>query len=150
MRLNRYLNEDITEGFASGIDSTGSRGPTAGPTSAIDGMSKQKAKTFLYKGTKKFWYNKMYHDEYWQGPKSIWKKFDEWDLNWSIDSSRYRKPGPNSAMDPMIDTSKEWLFTIWLINNKDKQIKLHGQLIASGAGSVSDPLEKYDIILIIQ
>ena len=139
MRLNKFLNE------ADNVDYTGSRGPVSG--SAIEGMTKQQAKRFLYNGTKKSWYNKIYKDEYWQGPKSIWKQFDEWKLNWAIDTSRYRKGEARMGTDPMTDVAKEWTFTIWLDDPRGK--KLYGQLTASGAGSVSDPLEKYDLVLLI-
>ena len=50
--------------------------------------------------------------------------------------------------DPMTDVAKEWNFTIWLDNSKGT--KIYGHMIASGAGSVSDPLERYDLVVIFQ
>ena len=153
MRLNKFLNEDnkaIDEAFTSSTgfkgDNPGSRGPVP-PGSPIEGMSKAKAKNFIYKGTKQYWYNKIYKDEYWQGPHAIFKQFDEWQLNWQIDTSKYRKGEARMGTDPMVDVAKEWTFTIWLDDPRGK--KLYGQLVASGAGSVSDPLEKYDLVLVI-
>lgn len=152
MRLEKLLNE---EKFPTDIDKPGSRKfqkhqmGVSGVESAIDGKSKQSAKNMLYKAIKKHHINRIYKDEYWEGPKNIWKTFDQLNLNWQIDSSRYVKGDSKMGTNPMVDVAKEWRFTIWFDNNKGKQQKLYGQLIASGAGSVEDPLEKYDIIVVI-
>ncbi len=152
MRLKKLLNEGK---FPAGLDKEGVRTMIKriqgfdDPKSAIDGKSKQSAKNFLYKAVKKFHINKMYHDEYWQGPQNIWKTFDSLNLNWQIDMSKYVKGDPKMGTDPMVDVRKEWNFTIFFDNNKGKQNKLYGHLIASGAGSVQDPLEKYDMIIVI-
>jgi hypothetical protein len=44
---------------------------------------------------------------------------------------------------------KVWYFEIIWEGPKGKQLKLGGNLTAAGAGSVEDPLEKYDIVLIL-
>ena len=152
MRLNRLMNEGK---FPPDMDKEGGRMMIKkrqgidGPESKIDGKSKQSAKNFLYKAIKPFHINKIYHDEYWQGPQSIWRVFDQLNLNWQIDRSEYRKCLARDGLDPMVNCSKVWNFTIFFDNNRGKQNKLYGQLIASGAGSVEDPLEKYDMIIVI-
>jgi len=141
MRLKRLLN------VAKNLDYTGSRGGTA--SNPLDGKAKQPAKNAIYKATKKSTHNRMYKDEYWQGPNEIWKTFDQLGLNWQIDGSKYQKCPPAMGADPMTNCSKEWKFTIWFENNRGKQDQLNGVLVASGAGSVQDPLEKYDLILML-
>jgi predicted nucleic-acid-binding Zn-ribbon protein len=110
----------------------------------IDGLSKSKVKTLIYKETKKCTYNKLYKDQSWQGPQCIWDTFDKLDLNWQIDSSDYKNYNKGKMAD-----AKEWKFTIMWDNDKGKSIKQSGLVTASGAGSVDDPLEKYDLNLVI-
>ena len=147
MRLKSLLLKETTMRGGQ-IDKPGSRGPV--PTgSAIDGKSKSAAQNHLYKQIKPFTHNKLYKDDYWEGPKNIWTLFDKMGLNWQIDKSEYRKGQKRMGEDPMLDYSKVWWFTIWFDNNKGKQQKFRGYLTAAGAGSVSDPLEKYDVVVVI-
>ena len=44
-----------------------------------------------------------------------------------------------------IPSSKTWRFEIDFMNDKGRPTKLFGIIVASGAGSVKDPLDKYDI-----
>lgn len=125
MRLKRYIIESKT-----GM--------------GIDGLSKAKVKTLIYKETKKCTYNKLYKDQFWQGPKCIWDTFDKLDLNWQIDSSDYKNRNKSKMPD-----AKEWTFTIMWDDNKGKNIKQSGLVTAAGAGSVEDPLEKYDLNLVL-
>ena len=106
----------------------------------IDGLSKQRVKTLLHKETKKCWYNKVYSDQYWQGPKCIWDVFGKLDLNWTLLKAEYRHENG-------IPVAKEWQFEIEWDDNKGKHQKLRGSLTAAGAGSVKDPLERYDLVL---
>jgi len=110
-----------------------------------DGLSKAKLKTLIYKSTKKCTYNKLYKDSYWQGPQCIWNTFDELNLNWHIDSSDYKKYNKEVVMPD----AKEWRFTIMWDDNKGKFKKQKGIVTASGAGTVDDPLKKYDLNLIL-
>ena len=144
MRLKRLLESTMRGGK---VDKEGSRGP-APTNSSIDGMSKQRAKTLLYKQIKPFHINRLYKDDYWEGPKNIWTVFDQLGLNWAIDKSEYQYDKGKGARDQM-PIRKVWWFTIWFDNDKDKQQKFFGQLTAAGAGSVQDPLDKYDLVVII-
>jgi hypothetical protein len=114
-----------------------------------DGLSKQRLKTLLYKETKKCTYNKLYKDTYWQGPSCIWDTFNKLNLAWNITGSAYKKYDKNA--DYLNDT-KEWTFDI-MWNSKEgglgKHMKLSGIVTASGAGSVKDPLDKYDLNMVI-
>lgn len=132
MRLNRYLVEanDITEGTGLGAD----------------GLSKQKLKTMLYKATKNCTYNKIYKDASWQGVKCIWDTFDKLNINWQMTKAEYKHDKDAKFNMP---TSKEWHFEINWDNNKGKHQKLGGYVIAAGAGSVDDPLDKYDVTMIL-
>jgi len=110
-----------------------------------DGLSKQKLKTLIYKETKKCTYNKLYKDTYWQGPKCIWDTFNDLGFNWQIDSSDYKNYNNKGGMPD----AKEWKFTIMWDDNKGKHMKQSGIVTASGAGTVEDPLSKYDVNLVL-
>lgn len=114
-----------------------------------DGLSKQKLKTLLYKQTKKCTYNKLYKDTGWNGPQCIWDVFNDLDLAWNLTSAEYKKVRGEEDRMP---TYKEWTFEIhW--NSKEggmgRQMKLGGNVTASGAGSVKDPLDRYDVNMVI-
>jgi len=111
---------------------------------ALDGKSKQAAKNAILKATQKFTHNKLYKDQYWQGPNGVFKEFDNMNLNWQLDKNEYRKDRDSGKT-----TSKVWDFTIWFDDNKGKQQKIGGQVIASGAGSVKDPLDRYDLVVTV-
>lgn len=126
MRLKQYITESKT-----GM--------------GIDGLSKARVKTLIYKETKKWTYNKLYKDQYWQGPQGIWDTFDKLDLNWQIDSADYKNYNNKGGMPD----NKEWKFTIMWDNDKGKYMKQSGMVTASGAGTVDDPLGKYDLNLVL-
>lgn len=131
MRLIRFINEASSNGMGA------------------DGLSKQKLKTLIHKETKKCTYNKLYSDNYWKGPQCIWDTFNKLNLNWAITKSEYKNTKDDIKMGLLVPTRKEWHFEINWNNNKGKQQKMEGYLTAAGAGTVDDPLAKYDLVLII-
>ncbi len=149
MRLKKLLTETSMRGDK--LEKIGPRGH-APAQSSIDGLSKQRAKTMLYKQIKPFHINRLYKDDYWEGPKNVWTVFDQLGLNWAIDKSEYQYDKTGSSMtrdrNPM-PVRKVWWFTIWFDNDKGKQQKFFGHLTAAGAGSVEDPLDKYDLVVIL-
>jgi hypothetical protein len=114
-----------------------------------DGLSKARLKTLLYKETKKCTYNKLYKDTGWNGPHCIWNVFNDLNLAWNLVSAEYKKVRGEEHMMP---TYKEWIFEIhW--NSKEggmgRQMKMGGTVTASGAGSVKDPLDRYDVNMVL-
>lgn len=87
--------------------------------------------------------NHVFSDEYWQGPKLVWNALTEAKLDWNMTGSSYKKN------DQGIDSSKQWKFEIRFVNDNKRPTVLHGTLTASGAGSVQDPLEKYDVVVTV-
>lgn len=114
-----------------------------------DGMSKGKLKTLLYKETKKYTFNKLYTDDYWKGPQAIWGVFNNLNLNWNITNSEYQRDKDNKTPGFVMPSRKVWSFVIHWNDNKGKSQKIEGTLTAAGAGSVKDPLSKYDINLVL-
>ena len=140
MKLKKYLGEARTEKDYVKQTGTGM---------GVDGLSKARLKTLLYKETKKCTYNKLYKDTGWNGPQCIWNTFNDLDLSWNIVRSDYKKVRGEEHMMP---TYKEWEFEIFW-NSKEgglgKHMKLGGLVTASGAGSVKDPLDRYDVNMVI-
>lgn len=107
-----------------------------------DGLSKQRLKTLIHKETKKCWYNKVWKDKYWAGPNCIWDTFNKLDLNWGTTKAEYQHDKGET-----MPVRKVWQFTIKWDDNKGKFKELKGHLTAAGCGSVSNPLERYDLVL---
>ena len=115
--------------------------PVEGGT-PIDGLAKPVAVRKIYKGvgnlTKGF-----FRDTGWGNISKVWKKFDDMDLDWSITDSEYYKN------DEGIPHGKIWRFEIEFVNKRGRPDKIYGYLTASGAGSKEDPLDRYDMSLVI-
>jgi len=82
----------------------------------------------------------FFSDDSWQGIQQIWNAFNEAGLNWDIMDSNYY---PTSDGHPM--GGKIWYIEINFTNNKGRPTKLNGTITAAGAGTVEDPLARYDI-----
>ena len=133
MRLLQFINEGRQESTGLGAD----------------GMSKPKVKTMIYKATKKCTHNKLYSDNHWQGPQCVWDAFNDLNLNWHITKSEYKNNKDDAKMGIKMPSRKEWNFEIMWDGPNGKHMKMGGNLTAAGAGRVDDPLEKYDLVLIL-
>ena len=51
--------------------------------------------------------------------------------------------------EPLPKRWKKWPFTIFFTNQNGRDDKIFGTLTASGAGSTVDPLERYDITVVL-
>ncbi len=117
-----------------------------------DGLSKARLKTLLYKETKNCTYNKIYKDSGWNGPQCIWDTFNGLNLNWHITKSEYKRGKDDLAMGIKMPSSKEWQFEIIWNSKEDgtgKQMKMGGIVTAAGAGTIEDPLGKYDLNMVL-
>jgi len=109
----------------------------------IDGKSKQNAINSIY-GKVNYILNGIFDDQSWIPVHSIFKKFDTLNLNWWLEKSNYfhDKTTGNPA-------GKRWYFTIEFTNKNGKTQQIDGVITASGAGSVKDPLDKYDLTMVL-
>jgi len=82
----------------------------------------------------------IFSDQSWEAVNKVWKILNAAAIDWHSVGSEYQKN------DRGVPIRKEWKFEVEFLNNNGKQTTLYGTLIASGAGSVDSPLEKYDII----
>jgi hypothetical protein len=111
----------------------------AGDVNTLNGISNQAAKRYvnriLSEHTKGF-----FHDQSWEGVHRVWKALDDNGIDWTMTGNEYQKDSPSG-----IPTRKQWKFEVHFVNNNGRPVTLYGVLVASGAGSVEDPLEKYDL-----
>ena len=84
----------------------------------------------------------MFSDDQWKPVHEIFNGFRNMGLDYRITSANYDTP----QMGGMAN-NKRWKFEIHFTNQKGKPDVIYGQIIASGAGSVENPLEKYDLVL---
>ena len=81
----------------------------------------------------------IFSDEYWNGVKRVWDALDNVckrdGLVWAIEGSKYDTDDNGSLC------RKTWQFSV-----SDGQRQSIGVVVAAGAGSVSDPLSKYDVV----
>lgn len=106
----------------------------------LDGKSKVSAKNYIYKLVDKE-LKGFYTDEYWTPINNIFKILQSNNIEYVIDSTKYDNEVPPK--------SKTWYFTIEFLDNKGKKQTLVSQLKAHGGGSVQDPLDRYDLTLIM-
>ena len=111
----------------------------AGDVNTLDGISNQAAKRYvnriLSEHTKGF-----FHDQSWEGVHRVWKALDDNGIDWTMTGNEYQKDSPSG-----MPSRKQWKFEVKFVNNNNRPVTLYGVLVASGAGSVGDPLERYDL-----
>jgi hypothetical protein len=110
--------------------------------SILNGKSKQSAKNIIYKLVEPYTKG-FFSDDSWVPVHSIWKALESRDITWEITNSKYDKDEKGTPIRKM------WYFKISFIDNKNKQIELPGMITAAGAGTVQDPLSRYDITFVI-
>lgn len=115
-------------------------------TFSINGLNKTNAKRKLYKylNVDGFTMNKIYSDRSWEPIASIFRLLQKSGISFEVPKSDYIKR-PDSNMP----TGKRWTTQIDFVNDKQKNDKLFLNIEAGGAGSVQDPLDKYDLVVII-
>lgn len=107
--------------------------------SSLDGMKKDKARkrvnNLFSEYTRGF-----FSDDYWRQVHKIFKVLDENDISYTLIKSFYDHDENGTP------NSKTWVFEIRFLNEKNEPISLYGRVVASGAGSVKNPLDRYDVV----
>lgn len=107
------------------------------------GKSKQSAKNFIYKLVEPYTKG-VFRDNSWQPINSIWRLFSENNIDCEM-----TKPPQYFNNESGMPVRKDWYFKISFLNNKQKQDEINGTITASGAGSVQDPLDAYDVVVVM-
>jgi len=108
--------------------------------SALDGMSKRKAKDVVNRlmdpHTKG-----MFRDKYWTPINAIWKALETQNISFARTDSKYEYDDPRSNGP----SRKVWWFVVDFRNDRGHEDTLYGRITAAGAGPVHDLLEVYDV-----
>ncbi len=108
--------------------------------SVFDGLSKQQAIRNLHKHVDPI-VKGFFKDEYWKPIQDVWKKFTLMDLDYDFTGAEYYHDKNR------VPIGKRWGFEVDFINNRDKKNTIKGVITAAGAGSVKDPLDRYDVTI---
>lgn len=115
----------------------------------LNGMSNRDAKKFvntlLGRHTSGF-----FRDNGWTPIHKTFKDLDRHGIDYSITSSDYGvsrnfQDTWSGEKWKIPNDFKQWKFEIEFQNNKGRETTLYGVMTAHGAGSVEDPLDRYDV-----
>lgn len=108
----------------------------------LNGKTKQSASNFIYKAvgdmTKGF-----FNDDSWKGVHDIFKKLDSLGIDSYIVDTKYYH---DEEYTPI---GKHFYIEIPFVDNKGADKVLQGTITAAGAGTVRDPLSRYDLAFVI-
>jgi hypothetical protein len=112
--------------------------------SPIDGMRKQQAIKYITKNFKV--YEKLrgfFNDESWEPINGIIGDLHQGGIMLDIDKAEYYKDDNGNP------AGKIWSCSIPFVNQNGRQDKLYVSITAAGAGSIDDPLDRYDVTFVI-
>ena len=108
-------------------------------TTFLDGLRKpqaaKKVNEIMARHSKGF-----FSDQSWEPINAIWKDFQNEGIDYTLDKASYTQDPDGTPI------SKTWRFTVSFKNQALLPNTLYGTITASGAGSVKDPLSRYDVI----
>ena len=107
-------------------------------SSMFDGFSNERARNNLNKHLHAASCG-LFSDQSWEGVHNVFHKLEQLGVPVAIGCTEYLHDERGDA------TGKQWKFSTTFINGKGKETVLRGVLTAHAAGSVADPLDKYDI-----
>ena len=81
----------------------------------------------------------LHRDSSWQPIHRIWKILADNGIPLTLTKAEYQKENG-------VPVSKTWTFEIPFVNERGRPMVVYGRVVASGAGSVKDPLEVYDVV----
>lgn len=110
----------------------------AAPRAELVDIPRRKVVDLVNKAIKNARVGGFFDDEFWRPVQRIWDQFNRMGIPFSITESRYEK-------ERGVPVRKIWKFEVPLTNERGKPQIVYGQVVAAGAGSVEDPLERYDV-----
>jgi hypothetical protein len=105
----------------------------------LDGMTNERARKGVYKIMAQFTRG-IFKDQYWEPVNNIWTAFNAAGLDWTMMGSQYLHNNSGNS------SGKEWKFEVKFINKNGRPTTMHGTVTASAAGTVEDPLSRYDLV----
>jgi hypothetical protein len=115
--------------------------PGSTPPNLLDGQSNNVASSRVNKILHSMSQG-MFSDNSWEAINKIFKKLQELGIDVTVISAKY---GGHADVPSGMPKFKEWQISIPFTNKNGKPTELIGQITAHGAGSVEQPLDRYDI-----
>lgn len=84
--------------------------------------------------------NGIFRDDNWTPIQKLWREFEQAGIPVDLIGTNYTKDDQGNP------NAKTWKFTIEWSGPTGQPIVAHGQVVASGAGSVREPLDAYDVV----
>lgn len=110
-----------------------------GPVNPLDNMTPAQAKKAANKAIPHDRIKGFFTDKSWQGVQRIWDAFNEAGLNWGIMGSEY-------SNDNGVPDGKNWQVEVTFTDKRGNPATIYGTVRASGAGTIEDPLSRYDVV----
>jgi hypothetical protein len=107
--------------------------------SNLDKMTKQKASSLVNKIIDPFTKG-IFSDNSWRPVHQIFRALDNAEIKYFTIHSKYQQDANGNP------SSKTWLIEIPFVNNRSIEDKLYLHIVCSGAGSVNEPLDRYDVV----
>jgi hypothetical protein len=82
----------------------------------------------------------FFSDENWAPVNKIWKAMESAGFDFTMEKAEYQHD------KDQVPISKTWHFKVVFANDKGKQMEIWGVVVAAAAGTVEDPLSKYDLV----
>lgn len=111
----------------------------ANEPSVLDGLDRRQAVNVINKTIQTADLKGFFSDQFWAPVQRIWKALDKRGIQHTLEKTWYDKDDSGNP------STKTWLFKVEWKDAKGKPQVAHGRVVASGGGSVSDPLSRYDV-----
>jgi len=105
----------------------------------LNGMNNREARKFVNKLLDRHTRG-LFSDQYWTPVTKTFKELGSHGVEYSITKREYLEDRNGSP------SAKVWTFEMEFVNDKGRATKLYGRITASGAGTVEDPLSRYDLV----
>ena len=109
---------------------------------SLDGMTNEQARRnvtqLLSTYTRGF-----FSDRSWEAVNRIWQALTAAQLDWTMAGSQYHTDSRG------VPNAKTWKFEVRFVNRKQRPTVMYGTVTAAGAGSVEDPLDRYDLTAVV-
>jgi len=104
----------------------------------LDGMRKSKVVNIINKLLQKH-SRGIFHDDSWRPVHKIFSELDKNDIPYVIEKTQYTKDENGNP------ASKRWWVEVDFMNDRGHLAKVYIAIVASGAGTVAEPLSSYDL-----
>jgi len=112
----------------------------------LDGRTKRSAANFVNKLLRKYGQAGIFRNETsWRPLKILWDELRDEGIPFDLKSAEYGISPSGRQMGLGMPDNKTWKFEIEFLNDRGRPTRLYGIVIASGAGTVEDPMGSYDL-----